>query len=363
MSGPTCGQHDTGGDSLHPRLLRVRGGDADQRRAVVKALTLALGDHGAVGVVETAKGEEHWRLFSKPGHECRHLRLMDSDLPTAHRLHLGQAFFGDALALLMADQDGPTSDSAFLLQLETTGLRLLGDDMPPVALESAHALVDQLIRRWSHPAPPLRGLVLAGGRSRRMGVDKALLDWEGEALALRQARLLRTHCSELFLSAAPHQDRAMLGLAILEDRHLGLGPVGALLGALELEPASAWLVLACDMPLVEASTLSELVGRRQVLRPATAFRSPRDGKAEALCAIWEPGMRSFVHQALALGIRCPRRILDMAHAHVVELSPHHALFNVNTPEDLREARRKWQVLHPRGDEHEGETALGGLAAR
>ena len=63
-----------------------------------------------------------------------------------------------------------------------------------------------------------------------------------------------------------------------------------LLAAHAYAPAAGWLVVACDLPLVDASLLKELVAHRDAGRPATAFRASTDGEPEPLCAIYEPAL-------------------------------------------------------------------------
>lgn len=190
-------------------------------------------------------------------------------------------------------------------------------------------------------ARPLRGLVLAGGHSTRMGRDKALIDVAGQPQAMRAARLLEPFCRDVSLSVRPDQagERAALGLPLVLDRHLDLGPAGALLSALELDPDAAWLVLGCDMPLVTPRLLEELVRARNPWRVATAFDSARDQLPEPLCAIWEPRARQRLLAHLGLGQPCPRRVLLNSATQRLASPPGDELLNMNRPDDLEQVLR------------------------
>lgn len=199
-----------------------------------------------------------------------------------------------------------------------------------------------VIRDWlanGMPHAPLFGLVLAGGHSRRMGRDKSMLEYGGLPQWQRAMNLLRGFCGEVFLSARPGQE-SPAGIPCLTDRFLDFGPIGGLLTALHSRPGTAWLVLACDLPLVDSAVLQRLVEGRRPLAPATAYADPATGLPEPLCAIWEPRMRARLHRFLAEGIHCPRKALIRSPIAVLDLQPVDALLNINTPGDLEEARKR-----------------------
>ena len=136
--------------------------------------------------------------------------------------------------------------------------------------------------------PTLKGLVLLGGFSRRMGADKAQLSYHGQPQAQWAYEALQAVCGEVFLSARDDQDLTGLnGLPLIRDRYHNLGPAAGLLSAADTDSQAAWLLLACDMPLVNRDTLSALVTARDGEATAVAYRHP-DGVPEPLCAIYEP---------------------------------------------------------------------------
>jgi molybdopterin-guanine dinucleotide biosynthesis protein A len=137
-----------------------------------------------------------------------------------------------------------------------------------------------------NPAARWHGLVLAGGRSRRMGRDKALLELGGEPLWRRQAGALRAAgAEEVWLALRPGQDPYPGASAWLRDSRAGCGPLAALHAALARRRGGWLLVLPVDMPATGPAWFARL---RAHCRPGSgaAYRTP-DG-FEPLAAIYPP---------------------------------------------------------------------------
>src|ERR1700722_11313550 len=132
-------------------------------------------------------------------------------------------------------------------------------------------------------------LILTGGQSRRMGADKARMSYHGVPQWRYLADLPQGLCAVVFWSCTPLQ-KLTWGLDEthgLLDQIAGIGPAGGLATAFSRQPSHAWLVLACDYPLLNLSALSDLLSSRRPEADATAFRNPVHGGPEPLIAIWE----------------------------------------------------------------------------
>jgi molybdopterin-guanine dinucleotide biosynthesis protein A len=184
-------------------------------------------------------------------------------------------------------------------------------------------------------APPVFGLVLAGGKSTRMRQDKAKLDYHGKPQLRWAYDLVSEVCTATFISVRPDQREDPLRAAMpqIVDRHPGRGPIAGIDAALHAHPKAAWLVIACDLPQLNKATLLHLLQHRDPRRIATAYRSQHDNLPEPLCAIWEPSSRDAVQAALAANRDCPRKLLINSDAHLLDLPDVRALDNVNTPEE------------------------------
>ena len=185
--------------------------------------------------------------------------------------------------------------------------------------------------------PRLYGLVLAGGHSRRFGSDKAALEVDGQQLLARTHELLRSVAERVFVSVREDQrdDPLRNVYALIVDHAAGLGPAGGLVAAHREHADVAWLVVACDMPGLTGAVIRDLVQSRNAGRDATAYRSPVDGAAEPLCAIYEPATLARFARGTAAGEGfSPRRLLADSDVEYVALAEPGALRNVNTPADM-----------------------------
>jgi molybdopterin-guanine dinucleotide biosynthesis protein A len=180
----------------------------------------------------------------------------------------------------------------------------------------------------------LKGIVLAGGNSQRMGQDKGAMQWHGMSQRDHVAGLLSSFCSEVFISCRAEQELTDSSYPLLADTVTGIGPYGAILSAFEKDLKTAWLVVACDLPLLDEATLQFLIKNRDRDAIATTFESPHDGLPEPLITIWEPAAYPFLLAKLEEGIKCPRKALMQSDNVTILKAPYlNALMNANTPAD------------------------------
>ncbi|MGB5345078.1 MAG: NTP transferase domain-containing protein, partial [Woeseia sp.] len=158
--------------------------------------------------------------------------------------------------------------------------------------------------------PVLTGLVLAGGESRRMGRDKALLKRGVETQLDYAVRILSAVVEQVYVSArATQSDYERTRYPVIVDQYQDMGPVAGILSAMDHDPQLAWLVLACDLPNVTEDTLRSLISGRSPQQPFTAFRSSHNDLPEPLCAVYEPGARQLLDGFVHDGVSCPRKIM------------------------------------------------------
>jgi len=182
----------------------------------------------------------------------------------------------------------------------------------------------------------LYGLVLAGGQSRRMGRDKALLERDGQTQLHLGVELLQGVTEKQFVSTRAEQqdDAERQRYAQIVDRYDDIGPIAGILSALETHPEVDWLVLACDLPNLDRQTLDYLIEHAAVEKPFTAFRSSHDGLPEPLCAVFRADSAAIIRTFVEDGLVCPRKILIRSDTMLLQQPNPAALDNVNTPDDL-----------------------------
>ncbi|WP_228458777.1 NTP transferase domain-containing protein [Chryseobacterium indologenes] len=186
--------------------------------------------------------------------------------------------------------------------------------------------------------PPLNGLVLAGGKSSRMGTAKDKLNWHGKEQRYFAADLLAPFCNEVFISCRQDQlENFDSHYNALPDTFLNMGPFGGILSALRAQRDKAWLVVACDLPLLDKKSLEFLIQSRDPEKAATTYESPFDGLPEPLITIWEPKSYPLLLNFLGTGNTCPRKVLINSDPLILKPENPDALMNVNTPEEAVKA--------------------------
>lgn len=180
------------------------------------------------------------------------------------------------------------------------------------------------------------GLVLAGGKSRRMGRDKALLDRGGRSQLAFVVELLGNSVDRVFVSTRADQkgETERRQFEQIVDRYDGVGPVAGILSAMDEHPDVDWLVVACDLPNIDARTVLYLLDHRTTRKPFVAYASSYDGLPEPLCAVYGQGSEAVVREFVKEGVHCPRKILIRSETLLLDQPDPNSLDNVNTPDDL-----------------------------
>ncbi len=194
---------------------------------------------------------------------------------------------------------------------------------------------------------PLYGLVLAGGKSTRMGQDKGQLRYHGVSQTEYLYQILSTSCDRTFISCRQEQEGEvhLNSFERIQDRMINFGPMGGIISAMETHPDARWLVIACDLPFVQESTVRELVNQSTGLKVATCFVNPEKGWNEPLCTLYEPKSLMRFYQSLGLGKKCPRKILMNSAVTQIQGVESRAVDNINTPGEYQQALAKIRECH------------------
>ncbi len=181
------------------------------------------------------------------------------------------------------------------------------------------------------------GYVLAGGESRRMGRDKALMQLDGQPLVLRAVQALRPFVEKVTL-LAPLGRYESFGLPVVPDKWAA-GPLAGVCAALYSTQARWNIFLACDLPLVTRNFVEHLTQRVRATDCDAVVPRTSDGW-QPLSAAYHANCQTAFTQALQQGERSIIRLLE--HIRVEEITTDQMqsagvqeteLVNVNTPED------------------------------
>ncbi len=185
--------------------------------------------------------------------------------------------------------------------------------------------------------------IQAGGRSTRMGRDKALLPLGGRPLIEHVLQRVEGLGDEVLITTNRPGDYAFLSQRMVEDRQPGAGALDGLLTALEAAHGARVLLLACDMPFVSRALLEHMLA---IDTDAEVVIPRREGKLQPLHAIYSKSCTGQVREALRTGEKRMISFFPHIHTRVVEqeiLDQYDpdglSFFNANTPEDLTQAEQ------------------------
>lgn len=209
--------------------------------------------------------------------------------------------------------------------------------VPVLGIADLHGIASLINKHIQ--TPKVKALILAGGKSVRMGKDKTQITYHDKPQVQHLYELLERSGLDVYISHRQDQESpgGMRGLA---DTFLNLGPFGGILSALQYDPDSAWLTVAIDMPFITQNSIDHILKNRDSNKLVTSYLNPENELPEPLFSIWEP--QSYIHllAMLSQGVTCPRKSIIKAESKVL-LHPEdlRVIKNINTPEDLEEARK------------------------
>ncbi len=197
-------------------------------------------------------------------------------------------------------------------------------------------------RRMDGASTNIAAFVLAGGKSRRMGADKAFVMLDGGTLLARALELARSVTSDVCIvgDATKFAEFA----PVVEDLFRGCGPLGGIHAALSSSSAELNLILAVDVPFLSTALLEYLIERARSSASSSVTVVQVGGRWHPLCGVYRREFAELAEQALRARRYKIDAWFDVAPTLVVseeELAAAGFLptmfRNVNTPEDLAEA--------------------------
>lgn len=187
----------------------------------------------------------------------------------------------------------------------------------------------------------VEAFILAGGKSRRMGTPKALLEVGGKPIIVRMVGALQEVFQQIAVVTNRSEEVAFLGLPVLPDIHPDHGPMGGLQAALAAALTDTIFLVSADLPFLTSAFIRALHahhGESPITIPSSG------GRLHPLCGFYERLLVSDVTRRVESEELSMRNLVENTRHRVVqqdELAGHElerVLFNVNTPEELARAR-------------------------
>lgn len=177
---------------------------------------------------------------------------------------------------------------------------------------------------------PISGLILAAGLSTRMGTDKGLLVYHGKPQREFLFDLLKDYCATVFTSCREDQHVSARFNPLFDSAGL-VGPLNGILTAFRMRRSSPWLVVAVDMPFVDASVIEILIREREKGKLATCFYNASTEQPEPLLTLWESEAYPLLEKFVEAGGISPRKFLSTHPVRMITPPDERILFNVNHP--------------------------------
>jgi molybdopterin-guanine dinucleotide biosynthesis protein A len=193
----------------------------------------------------------------------------------------------------------------------------------------------------------MTGIILAGGRSSRMGQPKALLPFDGEPLILHIVRLLQQQFDELLVVAAPGQDVPQMPVRLVRDEVAYQGPVGGIYYGLKAAGDDVCFVTSCDSAFLNPALIAHLVS---AIASYDVVVPHWNGRFQPLHAVYRRSVLPILDRQLAMGELRPVSLFDRVRTRRVEEDEIRqydpdglSFFNMNTPEDYQDALARWRT--------------------
>lgn len=195
------------------------------------------------------------------------------------------------------------------------------------------------------PSPDLAAFILAGGKSARMGADKAFVTLDGRTLLARALELARSLAPGVRIVGDPAKFAAFA--PVVEDVFRGCGPLAGIHAALRSSQTELNFILAVDVPFVSAALLQYLIARARNSANARATVAQAGGGWQPLCAVYRREFADAAEQALRAGHYKIDKLFEATSTKVISeeelktagFSP--KMFrNLNTREELEAAQRE-----------------------
>jgi molybdopterin-guanine dinucleotide biosynthesis protein A len=197
---------------------------------------------------------------------------------------------------------------------------------------------------YHHAMHDISAFLLAGGRSTRMGQDKAFLEVGGVTLLDRTLSLARSAATKVFIVGEATKFSSFA--PVIEDQYRDRGPLGGIHAALKATTTEANLILAIDLPFLRGEFLQCLIVESQA-NHAVATVPECGGHLHPLCAIYLSSFGNVAEQALLRGENKIDALFSKVETHVIsqaDLFTHgfspDMFHNLNTPEDFDSVESK-----------------------
>jgi molybdopterin-guanine dinucleotide biosynthesis protein A len=187
----------------------------------------------------------------------------------------------------------------------------------------------------------IKGLVLAGGTSKRMGEDKAFIKYYHKEQAYHIADILSFLGIETFLSINPSQAKHLdTNYLNIVDEYQDCGPLSGIASAFEHDSVCSWIVIGCDYPLLQPWDLNHLLFESKQFNTSCVYFDEEEGFYLPTIGVYHPNCTPHLNQSLETGDYSMQRVLKKGNA--IRIAPLNLMRfeNANTPQERDQIKNK-----------------------
>lgn len=176
------------------------------------------------------------------------------------------------------------------------------------------------------------GIILAGGKSSRMGTNKALLELSGLKIIERIYKSIKHSCNKVIIISNSPEDYRFMGLELFNDIFPGLGPLAGIHSGLNNSKTENNFVISCDLPLISKEAVEKII-EHESDKPVVIYQ--KKNRLQYLCGIYKKVCLPILDTSLKSDNLRVKDFIDKIDAELLdaEVFPEEVFFNLNTIED------------------------------
>ena len=184
------------------------------------------------------------------------------------------------------------------------------------------------------------GIILCGGKSQRMGKNKALLELGGKYIISQVIDTLLPFCTEIIISTNT-KELDFLGYRTISDEKNNIGPIAGIYSALKASKTNKNIILSCDTPFINSGLLIKM---QEVSQGFEIILPVFQGYLQAMTGIFDKSVLPLIEKELSEGNYIPPRIFEKCNLNKLQIGKEnsfydkHLFFNINSPEDYQKAQ-------------------------
>lgn len=192
----------------------------------------------------------------------------------------------------------------------------------------------------------ITGIILAGGKSQRMGISKAFIPLYGKPLIAHIIDTLGTLASPIYISAGS-RNFAYQDYPVIYDQYPDKGPMGGIHAALQVSDTRLNLIVSCDMPLLSTDLLHHLIKTASAHYQDVTLPADENGRYQPLCGVYHSAILPLLTGHILADRLKLISFLNAVHTRIVHIHKNHVLYtpymftNANTPDALEQIRKLW----------------------